>query len=77
VLDGHQGRGGVWRVVFSHAGTCTKHVVEKAANRLLYLGDLLVTTGDDGAVRSYKKAVSGKWLEYAQIDVYDLAPAET
>ena len=41
------------------------------------LGDLLVTTGDDGAVRSYKKAVSGKWLEYAQIDVDDLAPAET
>jgi len=43
---------------------------------MIPLGDLLVTTGDDGAVRSYKKAVSGKWLEYAQIDVDDLAPAE-
>ena len=75
VLDGHQGKGGVWRVVFSHAGTTTVDVVGEIANTPS--GDLLVTTGDDGAVRSYKKAVSGKWLEYAQIDADDLADAES
>ncbi|KAK4544087.1 hypothetical protein LTR36_004585 [Oleoguttula mirabilis] len=30
--------------------------------------DLLVTTGDDGAVRLWKRAVDGKWLEAAEID---------
>ncbi|KAF2663892.1 WD40 repeat-like protein [Microthyrium microscopicum] len=36
------------------------------------LGDLLVSTGDDGSVRTWKKALnglSGQWLEYAQIDM--------
>lgn len=30
--------------------------------------DLLLTTGDDGMVRIWKKAVDGKWLEGAEID---------
>ncbi|KAK5117888.1 hypothetical protein LTR85_008662 [Meristemomyces frigidus] len=32
------------------------------------MADLLVTTGDDGAVRLWKRAVDGKWLEAAEID---------
>ncbi|KAH9868935.1 hypothetical protein J1614_008010 [Plenodomus biglobosus] len=33
------------------------------------MGDLLVTTGDDGSVRTWKKAVNGRWQEYAEIEV--------
>lgn len=32
------------------------------------MGDMLVSTGDDGLVRLWKKAVDGKWLEAAEID---------
>lgn len=32
-------------------------------------GDLLVSTGDDASVRTWKKAVHGRWTEYAEIDV--------
>jgi nucleoporin SEH1 len=32
------------------------------------LGDMLVSTGDDGTVRLWKKAVDGKWLEATEID---------
>ena len=32
------------------------------------MGDILVSTGDDGTVRLWKKAVDGKWLEAAEID---------
>jgi len=28
---------------------------------------LLVSTGDDAAIRTWKKAVNGHWLEYAEI----------
>ena len=34
-------------------------------------GDCLLTTGDDGAVRLWKQAVNGKWLEFADIDMDD------
>lgn len=34
-----------------------------------FSGDLLVTSGDDGAVRAWKKSVSGEWLEAAQVEV--------
>ncbi|KAF2455057.1 nuclear pore protein [Lineolata rhizophorae] len=30
-------------------------------------GDLLVSTGDDGAIRTWKKSHTGQWLEYAEI----------
>jgi nucleoporin SEH1 len=33
------------------------------------LGDLLVSTGDDGSVRTWKKALDGLWTEYAHIDL--------
>ncbi|KAF1939635.1 nucleoporin seh1 [Clathrospora elynae] len=32
------------------------------------MGDLLVTTGDDAAIRSWKKAANGYWVEYAEIE---------
>ena len=32
------------------------------------MGDVLVSTGDDGTIRLWKKAIDGKWLEAAEID---------
>lgn len=32
------------------------------------MGDILVSTGDDGTVRLWKKSVEGKWIEAAEID---------
>jgi WD40 repeat protein len=32
------------------------------------MGDTLVSTGDDGTVKLWKKAVDGKWLEATEID---------
>lgn len=32
------------------------------------MGDLLVTTGDDASIRTWKKAVNGGWQEYAEIE---------
>lgn len=34
----------------------------------IMLGDLLVSTGDDASIRTWKKAVSGRWAEYAEIE---------
>lgn len=33
-----------------------------------HMGDLLVSTGDDGIVKVWRKSVEGKWLEAADID---------
>jgi nucleoporin SEH1 len=32
------------------------------------LGDMLISTGDDGTVRIWKRAIDGKWLEATEID---------
>ena len=32
------------------------------------MGDLLVSSGDDGTVKVWKKAMDGKWLEAVEID---------
>ncbi|KAL3488679.1 WD40-repeat-containing domain protein [Aspergillus germanicus] len=34
-----------------------------------YAGDCLISSGDDGVVRFWKKALSGEWLEYAETDM--------
>ncbi|KAJ5907638.1 hypothetical protein N7495_000320 [Penicillium taxi] len=34
-----------------------------------FAGDSLISSGDDGAVRFWKKSLSGEWLEYAETDV--------
>ncbi|KAL4807065.1 WD40-repeat-containing domain protein [Aspergillus unguis] len=36
-----------------------------------YAGDCLISSGDDGAVRFWKKALSGEWLEYAETELAD------
>ncbi|KAH8709946.1 WD40-repeat-containing domain protein [Phaeosphaeriaceae sp. PMI808] len=33
-----------------------------------HMGDLLVSTGDDASIRTWKKAVNGRWTEYAEIE---------
>jgi len=33
---------------------------------LIYEGDCLISSGDDGVVRFWKKALTGEWLEYAE-----------
>lgn len=35
----------------------------------LSTGDALMTSGDDGAVRFWKKSMSGEWLEFAETDM--------
>jgi nucleoporin SEH1 len=60
--------GSVWRVTFSQLGkfyACRQHEITAHMS----LGDLLVSSGDDGSVRTWKKALSGNWLEYSQIDL--------
>ena len=31
-------------------------------------GDLLVSTGDDGLVQVWKKAINDQWMQYAEVD---------
>lgn len=32
------------------------------------LGDLLVSTGDDGLVQVWKRGINHQWLKYAEVD---------
>ena len=32
------------------------------------MGDMLVSSGDDGSIRLWKKAIDGKWLDAAEVD---------
>jgi nucleoporin SEH1 len=32
------------------------------------IGDLLVTTGDDATIRTWKKNVNGHWREYCEFE---------
>ncbi|KAJ5925203.1 hypothetical protein N7454_007842 [Penicillium verhagenii] len=34
-----------------------------------FAGDSLISSGDDGAVRFWKKSLAGEWLEYAETDL--------
>ncbi|KAL4931289.1 putative nuclear pore protein (SEH1) [Aspergillus undulatus] len=34
-----------------------------------YAGDCIVSSGDDGVVRFWKRALSGEWLEYAETEM--------
>ncbi|EEH41731.2 nuclear pore protein (SEH1) [Paracoccidioides lutzii Pb01] len=34
-------------------------------------GDCLLSSGDDGTVRFWKRSISGKWLEFAETDMSD------
>jgi nucleoporin SEH1 len=35
----------------------------------LLTGDSLISSGDDGAARFWKKSLSGEWLEFAETDM--------
>jgi nucleoporin SEH1 len=35
----------------------------------LSTGDSLMSSGDDGVVRFWKKSLSGEWLEFAETDM--------
>jgi hypothetical protein len=35
---------------------------------LTSIGDLLVSTGDDGLVQVWKKANNDQWMQYAEVD---------
>ncbi|KAL1959725.1 hypothetical protein VTO42DRAFT_1311 [Malbranchea cinnamomea] len=37
-----------------------------------HAGDCLLTSGDDGKVRFWKRAISGEWLEFAETDTGDV-----
>lgn len=39
---------------------------------VLFVGDLLMSTGDDGTVRSWKRGADSRWHEYSEIDVKSL-----
>lgn len=33
------------------------------------IGDCLISSGDDGTVRFWKKSLSGEWMEYAEANM--------
>lgn len=35
---------------------------------MTFVGDLLVSTGDDGLIQVWKKGINDQWLQYAEID---------
>lgn len=58
----------VWQVEFSYAGEYFFFPI-LVQNLLTYEGDCLISSGDDGVVRFWKKALTGEWLEYAETDM--------
>lgn len=60
----------VWQVQFSFSGeylfVCllTLNIFTKPL-----LGDSLISSGDDGTVRFWKRSLSGEWLEFAETDM--------
>jgi nucleoporin SEH1 len=70
VADINLHQGAIWRVAFSTLGTITSVLVWLVQANFL-IGDVLISTGDDGAVRSWKRSLNHQWLEYAEINVAD------
>ncbi|KAH8691371.1 putative nuclear pore protein [Talaromyces proteolyticus] len=61
----------VWQVQFSFAGMFDISLYYTLYLLLTFSGDCLISSGDDGAVRFWKKAISGEWLEFAETDMSD------
>lgn len=64
----------VWQVGFSYAGEyCISHrwaqTFRSNISDPYCTGDCLISSGDDGIVRFWKKSLSGEWLEYAETDM--------
>ncbi|OXV06202.1 hypothetical protein Egran_06029 [Elaphomyces granulatus] len=60
----------------SHFKHSTKEVACIDSNHLdvwqvefSYAGDCLISSGDDGTVRFWKKSISGEWLEFAEVNM--------
>ncbi|KAF1834053.1 WD40 repeat-like protein [Decorospora gaudefroyi] len=66
-LDNEQYPGRIRQVV-KMTDELTKH--HGAVSRVAFspMGDILVSTGDDGSIRTWKKAANGGWMEYAEIE---------
>ena len=60
--------GAVWRVAFSQMGKLIILNLNPVHPQLINQGDLLVTTGDDASIRTWKKAINGHWTEYSEIE---------
>lgn len=57
----------VWQVDFSKAGAYMLPLIGiHFVNRP---GDCLLSTGDDGIIRFWKRSISGDWLEFAETDM--------
>ncbi|KAH7120960.1 WD40-repeat-containing domain protein [Dendryphion nanum] len=56
------------RQIYKQTDELTNH--HSAVWRVAFsqMGDLLVSTGDDASIRTWKKAVNGHWTEYAEIE---------
>ena len=58
----------VWQVQFSFSGEYSLFINSNIfANTLP--GDSLISSGDDGKVRFWKRSLSGEWLEFAETDM--------
>lgn len=63
-------RGAIWKVAFSQGGEYYRLFASDCryvSDRMP--GDVLASTGDNGTVRTWKRALDGRWHEYAEIDV--------
>lgn len=58
----------VWQVEFSFSGGFCIPLHPRTLSNVLQ-GDCLISSGDDGIVRFWKKALSGAWMEYAESDL--------
>lgn len=59
----------VWQVEFSFSGEFLHPYAALRTLSNVLQGDALISSGDDGIVRFWKKALSGEWLEYAETDM--------
>lgn len=52
----------------SHKWVSTRQQSSRYDELTRSLGDLLVSTGDDGLVQVWKKANNDQWMQYAEVD---------
>lgn len=50
---------------------CPQLSVSKSIILITLTGDCLLSSGDDGSVRFWKKSLSGEWLEFAETNMAD------